>query len=216
MGDKSGFLRNEFWGDQKRNFGEPTKFSCPKIWENPEEPYGDLPSTKMAAAKLARSARTEDGGAHDKDGGAHNKDGRHILFNPRFARHQDGASAFNLFRRRCALIGRALPALRSDWLPARKWAWPTRMAAMAGGVSGVSEGNGEKPPKLGGPGEDFGDPRVIFGAAPASFPLFPQRTDPFPGPAPVPRPKVKRFLRGSEEKAVKGGKREALRGFWGL
>ncbi|XP_032942875.1 WD repeat-containing protein 46, partial [Catharus ustulatus] len=27
------------------------------------------------------------------------------------------------------------------------------------------------------------------------------RTDPFPGPAPVPRPKVKRFLRGSEEKA---------------
>ncbi|XP_014118296.1 PREDICTED: WD repeat-containing protein 46, partial [Pseudopodoces humilis] len=27
------------------------------------------------------------------------------------------------------------------------------------------------------------------------------RTDPFPGPAPVPRPRVKRFLRGPEEKA---------------
>ncbi|XP_072777301.1 WD repeat-containing protein 46 isoform X3 [Taeniopygia guttata] len=117
----------------------------------------------MAAATAALHALAQDGAALDKDGAAHNKDGAHASLNTRLALHQDGGSALNLFPRRIALIGHALPALHPDWLRLGKWAWRVHMAAMAGGVSG--------------------------------------RTDPFPGPAPVPRAGVKRFLRDSGEKA---------------
>lgn len=116
-------------------------------------------------ATSAQSAHNQDGAAHNQDGvarnqdgAAHNKNGARRLLNDCLALYQDGASAFTPFPLRFALIGRALPALQSDWLRAWKWAWPPHMVAMAGGggggVSGV-RGRGSLrgfPQNLEGPG----------------------------------------------------------------
>lgn len=59
--------------------------------------------------------------------------------------HQDGASGFTPFRRLFALIGQSLPTLNLIGCTADVGvASQQPSSAMAGGVSGVREGNGEK------------------------------------------------------------------------
>lgn len=85
-----------------------------------------------------------------------------------------------------------------------------------GGVSGVGRGGpggGAGSAGVGlyrGCGPRRGGARLPGGVPvplppPGASPVSPQRKDPFPGPAPLPRPRVKRFLRGTKEKAVRGG-----------